>query len=157
VLRPFIPKLRRSGIPLYLPSWLPKRPNSYVTVGATKADYEVILYLSQYHLTSPCMQCAFVAIHAYRVPRVRQTSPFLVDPQTRPVLLHPGSGFTHGVWGYLQPAPFTDHADVLDFFKGAWPSMQNQLPPWDVYSLARFRAGLSQFIHIARSLVLVKP
>jgi hypothetical protein len=156
VLRPYIPKLLRSGIPLYLPSWLPQKPNSYVSVTASRGGYQVILYLPQFHLTSPCMQCAFLAIGAYQVARVRPASPFLVTPQTRPVLLHPGGGFLHGDWGYLQPTPFTDHADVLDFLKGPWPSMHNQIPPWYNYHLARLRASLSQFIHIARSMLLVK-
>ena len=155
LLQPYEAKLKSSGIPVYLPSWLPTA-NKFVSVTVRKGSYAVAVYVPSYKPPLSCVQCEIVNMQGLTFNAARPTGAFLVNSQTRPVLLHTGGGFTHGVWGYLQATPFTDHRDVLDFVNGPWPTMRDPLPSSYEYNNTRLDVGLQAFMRIMKSMVLVR-
>jgi hypothetical protein len=147
VLRPYIPKLLRSGIPVYLPRWLPSHGRLYPFVSVGPGSYLVELSDNP---STPCHACDRIALDG------RKGAFYTPTAFTRPVLLHSGTGFAHGQWAYLDPNP-GGNAGVRVYMVHSkpWNRKTPQIVPQQyTYLMANVQFHIVQ---VARSLVLVNP
>jgi hypothetical protein len=146
-LRPFIPKLLRSGIPVYLPKWLPGHGKLYPSVSAHPGSYSVLLSDNP---TSTCRACLRISLSGAKGVSYRPSA------FTRPVLLHPGTGFAHGQWAYLDPnVGGNQGVSVYMVYSKPW-NRKNPLHVPQQYNYVMLDVQF-HIVQVARSLVLVNP
>jgi hypothetical protein len=148
VLRPYTPKLLQSGIPVFLPTWLPatgKRVYPFVEVHP--GSYSIQL---SNNASGLCHACDSIWLTAYK------GHPYNPSAFTGPVLLHPGSGFAHGEWAYLDPN-YGGNAGISLVMVHSKP--WNPKTPFHFPQQFSYEISYVQFhyIHVAGSLVLVNP
>ena len=90
VLRPYEAKLKASGIPVFLPSWLPETVSAQANVSVWKGGYEVALYLPD---SSEDVQSEVFDMYATRTSGTARVG-FPLTTATRPIRLHNGGGFS---------------------------------------------------------------
>lgn len=104
ILQPYESQLKASGIPVYLPTWLPParppKPHQQLHVWLQVSHNRYEIALTDYQVprgSTPCNQCMLLDVYGVRTDCQHCLNSVEVSPEIRPVLLHPGKDFTRGV------------------------------------------------------------
>lgn len=142
ILRALVPRLEKTQIPLYLPTWLPPYEHELYTAIAVSANhYSVTLRIDQ----SSELAGIRLAFGGSRGKLERVAS------DTRPTLMQVGSGFAHGLWGYIDPNPGLQFGPSISFTHGTDTRTEYHQFTYSVSWGGRVKL----ITHVARSMILI--